>query len=147
MIDHQLFYRFLTCVTWLYRKIELVLSLLGIIFCNLPPENLDFVFLKTLCIFRSVAAVGSLVSRLKCPVFNNAIHFSVYLVLCSISTPLPLSYFKITMSLFLDRLSMTFLYLHETLILLYFSQILLSLVYNDVNSLSGIYVEILNKPW
>ena len=24
---------FLTCVSWLYRKIELVLSLLGIIFC------------------------------------------------------------------------------------------------------------------
>ena len=55
---------FLTCVTWLCRKIELVLSLLGIIFCR--SDNLDFIFLKTFCIFRSVAAVGSVVSRLKC---------------------------------------------------------------------------------
>ena len=95
-------------------------------------ENLDFIFLKAFCIFRSVAAVGSFVSHLNGSVFNNAIHFSVYLVVSNITTPLLLSCFKIKM---FSRLSLIFWYLYGTLILLYFSQVLLSLVFNDVNSL------------
>ena len=38
-----------------------------------------------------MAGVGSVISCLKCSVFNNAIHFSVYLVISNITTPLPLS--------------------------------------------------------
>ena len=87
-----------------------------------------------------MATAGSVVSRLNRSVFNNVIHFSVYLVVSNITTVLPLSCFKITMFFFLDRLSLTFLYLYGTLILLYFSQVPLSLVFNDVNSLSGICV-------
>ena len=74
-----------------------------------------------------MAAVGSAVSRLKHSVFNNPMQLSVYLIVSNIKTPLPLSYFKILMFLFLDRLSSTFLYLYGTLILLYFSQLLPSL--------------------
>ena len=79
-------------------------------------ENLDVIFLKTFSIFHSVAVVGPVVNRLKCSVFNNAMHFSLYLVVSNITTPLPLPCFKITMFLFLDRLSMTFLHSYGTLI-------------------------------
>ena len=74
-----------------------------------------------------MAAVGSVVSRLKRSILNNAIHYPVYLVVSNITTPLPLSCLKITMVLLLDRLSMTFLYLYGTLILLHFSLVFLSL--------------------
>ena len=33
LVAYQLLYRFLACLSWLYRIIELVLSLLGIIVC------------------------------------------------------------------------------------------------------------------
>ena len=91
-----------------------------------------------------MAAVGSVVTLLKRSIFNNALNFSVYLIVSNITTPLPLSYFKIKMFF---GLTMTVLYLYGTLILLYFSQVLLSLVFNDVSSLSGICVKLLNKPW
>ena len=136
MVAPELPYRFLTCVFWLNRKTELLLSLLGIIFCIPALRTLDFIFLKAFCNFFSVAASGSVVTLLKPSVFNNVTHFSVYLVISNITTPLALSCFKISF-LFLDRLSMTFLYLYGTLILLYFSQLLLSSAFNDVNSLSG----------
>ena len=76
------------------------------------PESLDFILFKTFCIIRPVAAVGSVVSRLKHSIFNNAIHFLVYLAVSNIATPLPFDCFKIKVILFLDRLYVAFLYLH-----------------------------------
>ena len=52
---------FLTCVPWLYRKINLVLSIFGFNLLYSWSDNLDFGFLRTFCIFLSVNAVGSVV--------------------------------------------------------------------------------------
>ena len=136
MVTRHLLYRFLSGVFWLYYKIELVLSQLGIIFVNLLWE-FRFYFLKIFCIFLSVAAAESAVIFLKCFVFNNSI-LSVYLVLSNIATALALSCFKIRMFLLSDRLSIIFLNLYRTSISLYFPQVLLSVAFNDVKSLSGI---------
>ena len=136
MVTRHLLYRFLSGVFWLYYKIELVLSQLGMIFVNLLWE-FRFYFLKIFCIFLSVAAAESAVIFLKCFVFNNSI-LSVYLVLSNIATALALSCFKIRMFLLSDRLSIIFLNLYRTSISLYFPQVLLSVAFNDVKSLSGI---------
>ena len=136
MVTRHLLYRFLSGVFWLYYKIELVLSQLGIIFVNLLWE-FRFYFLKIFCIFLSVAAAESAVIFLKCFVFNNSI-LSVYLVLSNIATALALSCFKIRMFLLSDRLSIIFLNLYRTSKSLYFPQVLLSVAFNDVKSLSGI---------
>ena len=87
----------------------------GYYFLYFCSENLDFIFLETFCIFLSEAAVESAVTFLKHSVFNNAIDISIYLVVCKITTPLPLSCFKITM-FFLDRLYITFFDSYGTLI-------------------------------
>ena len=136
MVTRHLLYRFLSGVFWLYYKIELVLSQLGIIFVNLLWK-FRFYFLKIFCIFLSVAAAESAVIFLKCFVFNNSI-LSVYLVLSNIATALALSCFKIRMFLLSDRLSIIFLNLYRTSISLYFPQVQLSVAFNDVKFLSGI---------
>ena len=62
-------------------------------------KNFDLFFLKPLCLFLSVVALGSAVSFLNCSVESN------------IPTTLPLFCFRITVLLLLNKLSITYLYL------------------------------------
>ena len=89
--------------------------------------SLLLIFHRTLwifaCLFRRINT-----NFTYCLVFNISKHFSVYLCLSIMATPLPLSCFIITILSLLERFSTILLHSYGTLTLLYFSYVLRSFV-------------------
>ena len=80
----------------------------------------------------------------------NLVHtryIPVYLCLSIITTPLPFSCFKITMSSLFDSLDTISLYLYGKVTLQYISHVLLSLVLILLSSFSGMFDMSLERFW
>ena len=104
-------------------------------------------FCKTFCTFFSVAFVWSELSLTNWLVLSICKHLSVYLSLFIITTSLPLSAFKIPISLLSDSSLTNFLYLRGAFILVYLSQVFLSFVLISRNSFSEMLEMSFSKPW
>ena len=90
-----------------------------------------------LWVLLSIHFVGSFLIFANCWFSSNQRHFSVYLKLFVITTPLPLFCFKTLLVLLFVRLAMICWYLYGTFILLSLWHTLRSLLFNCVNSFSG----------
>ena len=110
-------------------------------------ENFDLSFGKTFCTFLSFVFVGSELSVTIWFVLSVCKHFSMYLSLFIITTPLTLSAFKTAISLLSDSSLKTFLYLYGTFIFVYLSLVFLRFVLICRNSFYGTLEIPLSKIW
>ena len=90
--------------------------------------SLDLIFRSIFCTFLSIVFVGSLFSFWNWVVLRMSKHFFVYFLLSKITTPLPLSALRMTISFRFDNSFTIFVCLYGTFIFAYLSQVLSSFV-------------------
>ena len=110
-------------------------------------ETFDLNFLTDCYTFDSNVFVVSLSTCLKSVVVNRDIHFSIYLCLSILTTPLPLPSFRKTMFSFFDNYKTVFFMFIRNFALEYFLQVFLSLFLILLSSSLGIFEVTFNKFW
>ena len=110
-------------------------------------KDFDLIFQKTFCTSLSVAFRWIWIKFNKLFVLSICKHHFVYLSLLIITTPLPLSAFKISSPLVSHSSLTTFLYLYGSFVLVHLSHLFLKFVLIFCNSFSGMLEISLSKLW